>query len=86
MDMSFTPAEQQFRDQVRQFLREQLPARLSSKVREGLRLTREDMEWWHRILREQGWLATHWPKEFGGTGWSSWATRITTWSASSGAR
>jgi alkylation response protein AidB-like acyl-CoA dehydrogenase len=70
MDLSFSPAEQQFQDQVRQFLRNKLPSRLAIKVRDGLHLTRADMELWHRILREQGWLATHWPKEFGGTGWS----------------
>src|ERR1700732_902300 len=70
MDLSFSPAEQQFQDQVRQFLRNKLPSWLAIKVRDGLHLTRADMELWHRILREQGWLATHWPKEFGGTGWS----------------
>jgi len=26
---------------------------------------------WHRILHGQGWIAPHWPVEFGGTGWSA---------------
>jgi alkylation response protein AidB-like acyl-CoA dehydrogenase len=70
MDPSFSPAELEFREVVREFLRLRLPAHLSGKVRDGRRLTKEDMELWHRILSQQGWLATHWPKEYGGTGWS----------------
>jgi alkylation response protein AidB-like acyl-CoA dehydrogenase len=32
-------------------------------------ITREDMERWHAILNEKGWLAGPWPKEFGGRAW-----------------
>jgi alkylation response protein AidB-like acyl-CoA dehydrogenase len=70
MDPSFSPVELEFREVVREFLRRRLPPRLSAKVRDGRRLTKQDMELWHRILSQQGWLATHWPKEHGGTGWS----------------
>ena len=28
------------------------------------------MEEWHAILNARGWLANHWPVEWGGTGWS----------------
>jgi alkylation response protein AidB-like acyl-CoA dehydrogenase len=71
MDLKFTPEEEAFRSEVLQFLREKLPARLSDKVRGGLRLTRADMIEWHAILNERGWLANHWPKEYGGPGWSA---------------
>jgi alkylation response protein AidB-like acyl-CoA dehydrogenase len=30
----------------------------------------EMVEWW-RILNKKGWHVSHWPKEYGGTGWSS---------------
>ena len=70
MDLNFTPEDEAFREEVRSFLREKLPARLSDKVRQGQRLTKEDMEEWHAILNEKGWLANHWPEEWGGTGWS----------------
>ncbi len=70
MDLSFTPEEEAFREEVRTFLREKLPARLSTLVREGKRLRKEDMEEWHTILNERGWLANHWPQEWGGPGWS----------------
>ncbi|PRY04073.1 hypothetical protein B0G73_11362 [Paraburkholderia sp. BL25I1N1] len=52
MDLNFTPEEEAFRQQVVRFLNDKLPARLSSKVRNGLRLTRDDMAEWHAILNE----------------------------------
>ena len=52
------------------FLRDNLPPRLSEKVRTGKHLTKQDMEEWHAILNGRGWLANHWPAEYGGTGWS----------------
>ncbi|MEJ8857489.1 acyl-CoA dehydrogenase family protein [Variovorax robiniae] len=71
MDLKFTPEEEAFRSEVQQFLREKLPERLSHKVRNGLRLTREDSVQWHAILHERGWLANHWPRQYGGPGWSA---------------
>lgn len=70
MDLSFSPEEEAFREEVRQFLAERLPDRLSAKVRDGKRLAKADMEEWHAILNAQGWLAPHWPEEWGGCGWS----------------
>ena len=70
MNLSFSAEEEAFRDEVRAFLRDNLPARLSTKVRNGQHLSKEDMEEWHAILNKRGWLANHWPKEWGGTGWS----------------
>ncbi|HEU0198184.1 MAG TPA: acyl-CoA dehydrogenase family protein [Nevskiaceae bacterium] len=71
MDLEFTQEETAFRDEVRQFLAKELPARLSNKVRGGLHLKREDHLEWHAILRRHGWLAMHWPVEYGGTGWGA---------------
>ncbi len=71
MDLNFTPEEERFRAQVLRFLNEQLPLRLADKIRNGMRLTRADMVEWHAILNAQGWLANHWPKEYGGPGWNA---------------
>ena len=71
MNLDFTEEEKAFQQEVRQFLKDKLPARLSDKVRNGQRLTKEDMEEWHAILNERGWLANHWPEEWGGPGWST---------------
>ncbi len=70
MDLSFTPEEEAFREEVRTFFREKLPPRLAAQVREGRRPRKADMEEWHAILNERGWLANHWPEQWGGPGWS----------------
>ncbi|SEB00550.1 acyl-CoA dehydrogenase family protein [Variovorax sp. YR216] len=71
MDLNFTPAEEAFRDEVRAFLAAKLPQRLSDKVATGKHLTKADMQEWHAILNERGWLANHWPKQYGGPGWTA---------------
>mmetsp|Transcript_7523 Transcript_7523/g.12889 ORF Transcript_7523/g.12889 Transcript_7523/m.12889 type:complete len:396 (+) Transcript_7523:1523-2710(+) len=70
MDLSYSKEDLAFRDEVRAFLAEQLPEEISGAVRAGSELTKAVMEEWHAILNTRGWLATIWPKEFGGPGWS----------------
>ena len=70
MGLGFTLEEQRFRDEVRDFLRAELPQATAFKVREGIRLIKTDMEQWHAILQRHGWLASYWPREYGGPGWS----------------
>jgi len=70
VDLNFTPEEEAFRDEVRAFLADKLPKRIADKVRTGKRLTKADMVEWHAILNARGWLANHWPVEWGGPGWS----------------
>ncbi|MGX9854974.1 acyl-CoA dehydrogenase family protein [Limimaricola variabilis] len=71
MDLNFTEEQKAFRAELRSFLEERLPERLSEKVRLGQRLTKQDYEEWHAILNEKGWLAGNWPKEHGGAGWNA---------------
>ena len=71
MDLSFTPEEEAFRQEVRHWVRAHLPAQTAHKVMNGLHLTREDMQGWARILGSKGWLAYGWPREFGGPGWNA---------------
>ncbi|MFQ6550123.1 acyl-CoA dehydrogenase family protein [Aestuariibius sp. 2305UL40-4] len=71
MDLSYTPEEEAFRADVRDFLSEKLPKALSDKVRDGRALTKDEHEEWHAILNARGWLAGNWPEEYGGTGWDA---------------
>jgi len=70
MDLDFTPAENAFRDEVRAFIREHLPADTRDRVERGAELTREDFDRWQHTLYERGWGAPSWPVEYGGPGWT----------------
>ncbi len=70
MDLYYSDKDLAFRDQVRAFLASHLPPELQHKVRQHLRLTRDDYVRWHRILAVQGWAAPGWPVEYGGPGWT----------------
>ncbi len=71
MDLHYTAEENAFRDTVRAFLDTHLPADLQRKVRQHLRLNRDDYVRWHKIVAQQGWAAPAWPVEYGGTGWTA---------------
>ncbi len=71
MDLAFTPEEEQFRQDIRAWVRDNLPKDLAQKVHNAQNLSREDMQRWARILGQKGWLGYAWPKAFGGPGWSA---------------
>lgn len=71
MDLAYTPEEQAFREEVRAWLKDNLDPALADKVRNGLRLSRDDIQGWAKVLGKKGWLAYGWPKEFGGPGWGA---------------
>ena len=71
MDIDYTPEDLAFRDEVRRFLAEALPADIRDRVRrDDESHVRDDIVQWQRILHAKGWGAPMWPVEFGGTGWS----------------
>ncbi len=71
MDLTYTDEQKAFRDEVRTFLDQKLPKRLSDKVAGGKRLAKADYEEWHAILHDKGWLGVTWPEEHGGPGWDA---------------
>jgi alkylation response protein AidB-like acyl-CoA dehydrogenase len=56
MDLAFTPEEQAFREEVRAWVQANLPKEISHKVHNALRLTRDDLQGWAKILGKKGWL------------------------------
>jgi pimeloyl-CoA dehydrogenase len=67
--MQLTPTAEQaaFREEVRAFIRERLPANIRERLRQGHHLaTKDDTVRWQRILHERGWAAPHWPRAYGG--------------------
>jgi alkylation response protein AidB-like acyl-CoA dehydrogenase len=72
MDMDFSAEDIAFREEVRAFLQDKLPDRLRDGARRtpGVFVEPDIGMEWHRILYEKGWVAPHWPKADGGTGWT----------------
>jgi alkylation response protein AidB-like acyl-CoA dehydrogenase len=70
MDLNYSPEEAAFRDEVRSWLRDNLPHELRDKVLDYKELTKDEFLRWHKILAKKGWVAPHWPKEWGGTDWT----------------
>jgi alkylation response protein AidB-like acyl-CoA dehydrogenase len=71
MDLAFTAEEEQFRQDIRAWVREHLPPAIAHKVHNALHLSRDDMQAWARILGRKGWLGYGWPRQFGGPGWNA---------------
>ncbi|MEC5160277.1 MULTISPECIES: acyl-CoA dehydrogenase family protein [unclassified Janthinobacterium] len=71
MDLNYTAEDTAFRASARAFLDAHLPAELQQKVRHHLRLSKDDIVRWHKIVAKQGWAAPGWPVEHGGTGWNA---------------
>ncbi len=71
MDLTFSPAEEAFRQEVRAFVAENLPADVRDKVRQDLVVGKDDIQRWNDVLHAKGWVAPAWPVEHGGTGWST---------------
>jgi alkylation response protein AidB-like acyl-CoA dehydrogenase len=70
MDLNYSAEELAFRDEVRGWLRANLPQDLREKVENYAHLSKDDLMRWHRTLAKKGWVAPAWPKEWGGTGWN----------------
>jgi alkylation response protein AidB-like acyl-CoA dehydrogenase len=70
MDLTENCEDLAFRQEVRRFVRERLPAALREKAFRLRKPDKEELVAWHRLLQAQGWGAPAWPTQFGGTGWS----------------
>ena len=71
MDLRFTPEELAFREEVRAFIRDNLPADTRERMKLGHPPRKEDTVRWQRILNAKGWAALSWPTAWGGPGWSA---------------
>ena len=72
MNIALSSDEQGFRDEVRAFLAESLPASVSraSRLSTGVFV---DPPWtgeWHQALYRKGWITPFWPVEYGGCDWT----------------
>ena len=66
MDFKFSPEDESFRHDLREFIREELPANWEARGRWP-----EEYDWdltlrMRKKLAAKGWLTMHWPEEYGG--------------------
>ena len=66
MDFRFTPEDEEFRQEVREFIKQELPPDWEG----GGRYPEED-DWDFTVqirkkMADKGWLTMHWPEEYGG--------------------
>jgi alkylation response protein AidB-like acyl-CoA dehydrogenase len=71
MNLDPDDTECAFRDEVRSFFANPLPASWRARVRAGIRLEPAEYIAYQRSLAARGWGAPTWPLEFGGTGWTA---------------
>ena len=70
MDIKLSPEDQAFADEVRRFIRDNLPADIADKVRRDIHLAKDDYMRWQQILGAKGWHVMTWPEAHGGPGWT----------------
>ena len=66
MDLTLSPSEEQFRDELRAWLEQNDPG--SEPEGEGLDAVVSFRRDWQRQLHEAGWAGISWPSEYGGRG------------------
>ena len=71
MDLTFTSEEEAFRAEVRTFIERSMPPKLAEKAKDFAHFSMDEVMEWHRVLADKGWVAPHWPAEFGGPGWDA---------------
>lgn len=70
MDINFSADDLAFRDEVRTFFAEKMPADIREKQDRGIPLEPGDIVRFQQLLHERGWAGFNWPVEYGGTGWN----------------
>jgi len=70
MNLDYSDSDRSFREEVQNFIRDNLPTDIKAKIDSRQKLTKDDYMAWHKILHSRGWVAPNWPIDFGGPGWT----------------
>ena len=70
MEPFYSEEDKAFRAEVRAFVEANLPADLARRGLYDYHPRREDQVRWIKMLAAQGWSVPHWPKAYGGPGWT----------------
>ncbi|KQM17428.1 acyl-CoA dehydrogenase family protein [Novosphingobium sp. Leaf2] len=72
MDIELSTQDIAFRDEVRAFLRDNLPAdvKAGAAATPSVFVEPDIGQTWNAVLNAKGWLGYQWPAQHGGTGWT----------------
>ena len=76
MHLDYSAGDHAFRDEVRAFLKDNLPPAIAAKMKGGQMLSKQDFLDWQAKLLARGWLAHSWPEEYGGSGFTPFQKHI----------
>lgn len=62
---------ERLRAEIREFVRTTMPADILHKSSQHLMLDKTEYVRWMRALQSRGWAVAHWPRDYGGLGWST---------------
>ena len=62
---------ERLRADIREFVRTTMPQDILRKSSQHLMLDKTEYVRWMRALQSRGWAVAHWPREYGGLGWST---------------
>ncbi|MFL6599881.1 MAG: acyl-CoA dehydrogenase family protein [Steroidobacteraceae bacterium] len=62
---------ERLRSEIREFVRTSMPRDILRKSSRHLMLNKDEYVRWMRELQSRGWAVGHWPREYGGLGWST---------------
>src|SRR5690349_23839239 len=68
MDLTLSPQELQFRDELRAWLKANVPADWEARIGDDLAERFEFLRKWQKKVYEAGWAGIAWPQEYGGRG------------------
>lgn len=71
MDLSFSPEERVFRDEMRRFFRNDIPAEIRNRAAQGEHVSKQDLVAVQQAMNKAGIAVPHWPQQWGGKDWTS---------------
>jgi alkylation response protein AidB-like acyl-CoA dehydrogenase len=71
LNLSYPPDVLRFAEDVRAFVRAELPENVRDRVQSGQMPGHDEQIAWQRKLLKRGWAAPGWPVEYGGQNWSA---------------
>lgn len=70
MDINFSPEDEAFRLEVRQWMEEHVPLEVRDAASSRTTVARKFREPFYKAMLAKGWMCPKWPKEYGGPGFT----------------